>query len=113
MKTSMLSAVAGAVFLASGAMAGAGEPVKLGSAELDSVTAGQVTFDYSRTAIAAISQDVSQRTYARIDVDQDADARSVFGNATASNTSTVTLTQSNTATQSNTGSANANASGSK
>lgn len=110
MKTSMLSAFAGAVFLASGAMAGAGEPVKLGPAELDAVTAG-LTIDLSRTAIAAISQDLRQSNYARISVDQDADANSVFGNATAYNTSTVSVSQSNTATQSNTGSATANASG--
>lgn len=112
MKTSMLSAFAGAVFLASGAVAGAGEPVKLGSAELDAVTAGQTSYDYSRTAIAAVSQAITQSNSARIEVDQDADAYSVYGNATATNTSTVSVSQSNTATQTNYGSASANASGS-
>lgn len=111
MKTSMLSALAGAVFLASGAMASAGEPVKLGPAELDSVTAGRITIDLSRTAIAAVSQELTQRNSARVDVDQDADARSVFGDATATNNSQVTITQENRARQTNFGSAFANAGG--
>lgn len=109
MKTSIVSALAGAVFLASGAIAGAGEPVKLGSAELDAVTAGQPSYD--RTAIASISQAISQRNYTRVDVDQDARAESYSGNATAYNTSAVNVTQSNTATQWNYGNASADASG--
>ena len=107
MKTSMLSTFAGALFLASGAVAGAGEPVKLGSAELDAVTAGQPSND--RTAVAAVSQAITQSNSARIEVDQEADANSVFGPATATNTSTVTVTQANTATQTNSGNANATA----
>lgn len=107
MKTSMLSTFAGAVFLASGAVAGAGEPVKLGSAELDAVTAGQPSND--RTAVAVVSQAITQSNSARIEVDQEADANSVFGNANATNTSTVTVTQSNWASQTNFGSASATA----
>jgi hypothetical protein len=110
MKTTMLSALAGAVFLASGAVASAGEPVKLGLAELDSVTAGTPGFvlELGRTTIAAVSQSSSQRNVVRnVRVRQSAYASSGLGSASASNTGTLSISQSNSATQTNSGSASA------
>ena len=104
MKTSLLSLFAGTVFLAGGAIASAGEPVKLASSELDAVTAG-----YYDTALASISQSIWQSNYANVDVDQYASATTYgsYSPATASNTSWVSVSQSNYATQSNSGNANA------
>lgn len=93
MKTSLLSLFAGTVFLAGAAIAGAGEPTNLSSAQLDAVTAGQ---PYNASATAFIAQSNS----ATVDVDQSATA-TASGNysrntASATNISTVDIDQSNT-----------------
>ena len=71
MKTSLLSLFAGTVFLAGSAIASAGEPMALTSAELDAVTAGR------------IEQSNSAYNDVRIDQYASASAYSVFGDATA------------------------------
>jgi hypothetical protein len=105
MKTSLLSLFAGTVFLAGGAIASAGEPVTLASAELDAVTAGQ----FDRIALASISQSIYQSNTADVDVDQYASATTYgsYSPATAYNTSSVSVYQSNHASQSNSGDATA------
>jgi thiazole synthase ThiGH ThiG subunit len=82
MKTSLLSLFAGTVFLAGSAIASAGEPMALTSAELDAVTAGR------------IEQSNSASNYVRIDQYANARAESVFGDATAiaANSASVRIT---------------------
>jgi hypothetical protein len=82
MKTSLLSLFAGTVFLAGSAIASAGEPMTLTSAELDAVTAGD------------ISQSNSARNYVSVRQWAKAEAVAINGNATAvaSNSSSVSIT---------------------
>jgi hypothetical protein len=84
MKTSLLSLFAGAVFLAGSAIASAGEPMTLTSAELDVVTAGY------QSNFAVIDISVYQNARASASV--------VFGDdatASASNSSYISISQSN------------------
>lgn len=88
MKTSLLSLFAGTVFLAGSAIASAGEPMALTSAELDAVTAGRI--DQSNYA----------NNYVSVYQSAEAVAATFFGDATATaaNSSSVRITnnQSNT-----------------
>lgn len=83
MKTSLLSLFAGTVLLTGSAIAGAGEPTTLSSAQLDTVTAG--AYDY-------------QSIYQKVSVKQRAEAYAIgdysYNTATAYNTSAVTLSAS-------------------
>jgi hypothetical protein len=93
MKTSLLSLFAGTVFLAGAAGASAGEPAPLASAELDAITAGQVTNTITATGF------IAQSNSADVDVSQTATA-TASGNyshnyASASNYSRVDIDQSN------------------
>lgn len=87
MKTSLLSLFAGTVFLAGSAIASAGEPMALTSAELDAVTAG-------------IDQSNYANNYVSVYQSAEAVAATFFGDATATaaNSSSVRITnnQSNT-----------------
>lgn len=69
---------------------------------MDNITAG-VDIDVSRSAIAAVVQNLRQSNRASIDVDQRADVDVGIGNATVTLTSNNTITQSNTGTQTNSG----------
>ena len=88
MKTNLLSLFAGTVFLAGSAIASAGEPMALTSAELDAVTAGRIDQSNYATNIVSVYQSAS------------ATALTFFGDATATaaNSSSVRITnnQSNT-----------------
>jgi hypothetical protein len=55
MKTSLLSLFAGTVFLAGSAIANAGEPITLTSAELDTVTAAGIYVKITTLAIEQVS----------------------------------------------------------
>lgn len=82
MKTSLLSLFAGTVFLAGSAIASAGEPMALTSAELDAVTAG------------SIYQNNYAKNYVSVYQHAEAVAATVFGDATATaaNYSSVSIT---------------------
>ena len=88
MKTSLLSLFAGTVFLAGSAIASAGEPMALTSAELDAVTAGSIYQSNYANNYVSVYQSAS------------ATALSYWGDATATavNSSSVSITnnQSNT-----------------
>ena len=81
MKTSLLSLFAGTVFLAGSAIASAGEPMALTSAELDAVTAGIYQSNYASNYVM-----VYQRA--------EATALTYWGDATATavNYSSVNIT---------------------